>query len=98
MDIFSSKGGLDLTGVSEEELAAMPESTRNLFSALSAAVDSEQKLNAEIKTARDDVQITARDLDAAQKKLNELMPPVKHIDLVRQMIRQNSIDHGHKVP
>lgn len=96
MDIFNSKGGINLTGISEDELAQMPEDKRALFDALSAAVESEQKLTAAVKVARDDVMITARDLDAAQKKLNQLMPPVRHIDLVRQMIRQNSIDHGHK--
>ena len=94
MNIFSSQGGIDLTGISADELAAMPEDVRKLFDALSAAVESEQKLNAAIKLARDDVSITARDLDAAQKKLNELMPPARHIDLVRQMIAQNAIDNG----
>ena len=98
MNIFSTRGGLYLTGVSEEELAAMPDDKRTLFDALATAVESEQKLNAEIKTAHEDISIVARDLAAAQKKLNELMPPVKHIDLVREMIRQNAIDHGHKVP
>ena len=80
MNIFSSKGGLDLTGISADELAAMPEDKRALFDALATAVESEQKLNADIKLARDDVSITGRDLDAAQKKLNQLMPPVRQID------------------
>ena len=68
MNIFSTRGGLDLTGVSEEELAAMPDDKRTLFDALATAVESEQKLNAEPSKRRTTISILSRAIWTQHRK------------------------------